>query len=79
MPYDVSTGHLGHLVCGASAGLTSKFLVYPMDVVKKRLQVRIFGITCIKQTKFRFYEPIFCNNIIFFKVNHFESISTGTE
>lgn len=35
-------GALGGLVCGSAAGLCAKIVVYPLDVVKKRLQVQGF-------------------------------------
>jgi solute carrier family 25 (mitochondrial thiamine pyrophosphate transporter), member 19 len=35
-------GAIGGLVCGSAAGLCAKVVVYPLDVIKKRLQVQGF-------------------------------------
>lgn len=40
--FDELPGYLESFVCGSSAGVVAKTLVYPLDVAKKRLQVQGF-------------------------------------
>ena len=40
--YDTFLGGLESLLCGSGAGLCAKAAVYPLDVVKKRLQIQGF-------------------------------------
>ena len=38
----VFSGSVDHFICGVAAGFFAKLMVYPVDVVKKRLQVQGF-------------------------------------
>lgn len=42
LPGEASNGNLKNLLCGSGAGVISKTLTYPLDLFKKRLQVRGF-------------------------------------
>ena len=55
----VITGALGGLVCGSAAGLCAKTVVYPLDVVKKRLQIQGFEYGNVVVGTNRKYRSVF--------------------
>ena len=46
-------------VCGAVAGGTSKFLVYPLDTIKKQMQMKVLQTTVDGCTKFPVYRNMY--------------------